>query len=164
MTRTLFVLALAFTVSLTAAANAASDRVVASGQNPQAQARFAQSDSNHDGKLSLAEWQHAREQRMAEQFRRMDIDRDGGLSAQEVRQAHRQRQLMRASRRHQRMAMHGKLRALDLDGDHALSRAEIGEQMPRLAENFERIDLNHDGKLTRDELRAARATLPKPPR
>ena len=157
MTRTLFALALAFTALLTATGSVASDRGVPSGQNPQA--RFGQSDSNHDGRLSLAEWQHMRELRAAEQFRRMDADHDGGLTVQEMRQAHRQRQLLRASRRHQRAAMHEKLRALDVDNDHALSRAEIGERMPRLAQNFDRIDQNHDGKLTRDELRAARAAL-----
>lgn len=164
MTRTLFVLVLAFSVSVTAAASVASDHVASSGQYPKAQARFAQADSNHDGKLSQDEWQHMREQGLAAQFRRMDLDHDGSLTAQEIGQAHRQRQLMRAAHRHQRMAMREKLRALDLDHDHALSRAEIGERMPWLARNFDRIDQNHDGKVTRDEMRAARAALRTAPR
>ena len=32
-------------------------------------------------------------------------------------------------------------------------------QMPKLAEHFDSIDLNRDGKLSRDELRAGRQAL-----
>ena len=57
------------------------------------------------------------------------------------------------------MAAREKMRALDVNHDQALSRAEIGDRMPRLAQQFDRIDGNRDGKLSHDELRAARGSL-----
>jgi Ca2+-binding EF-hand superfamily protein len=45
--------------------------------------------------------------------------------------------------------------AADKDGDGALSRQEAEKAgMRRVVENFDRIDVNHDGKVTRAELRA----------
>jgi Ca2+-binding EF-hand superfamily protein len=45
--------------------------------------------------------------------------------------------------------------AADKDGDGALSRQEAENAgMRRVVENFDRIDINHDGKVTRAELRA----------
>jgi len=54
-------------------------------------------------------------------------------------------------------AHHGGLRALDLNGDHMLSRTEIGARK-HLARKFDEIDTNRDGELSRDELRAWRST------
>ena len=49
------------------------------------------------------------------------------------------------------------LRAADKDGDGALSKAEAeAAGMKRLVENFDRLDANKDGKVTREEMRAAR--------
>ena len=46
-------------------------------------------------------------------------------------------------------------RAADKDGDGALSKSEAeAAQMGRLVDNFERLDLNQDGKVTREEMRA----------
>lgn len=43
----------------------------------------------------------------------------------------------------------------DKDGDGALSKAEAQNAgMGRVVENFDRLDANKDGKLTRDEIRA----------
>jgi hypothetical protein len=53
-------------------------------------------------------------------------------------------------------AHHGRLRALDLNGDHLLSRAEIGSRK-HLARKFDDIDTNRDGELSREELRAWRS-------
>jgi Ca2+-binding EF-hand superfamily protein len=117
--------------------------------------RFAASDTNRDGKLSLAEFERARSQRIAEQFQRMDLNRDGSLTQDELRQ-HRE---MRKSQRHGRMAMRERLRALDANGDRALTRAEIGDKAPKLAEHFADFDLDRDGRLTRDEIRAGRQAL-----
>lgn len=64
-----------------------------------AEARFNESDRNHDRKLSLAEFQQARNQRLARRFARMDGNKDGGLSQAELRQGMRQRRQMRASQR-----------------------------------------------------------------
>ena len=120
---------------------------------------FAASDSNRDGKLSLAEFESARSRRIAEHFQAMDANRDGILTQDEMHQAMRQHRDLRASRRHGRMAMREGLRALDADGDKALTRAEIGDKAPRLAENFAAFDLDNDGRLTRDEMRAGRKAL-----
>jgi hypothetical protein len=44
----------------------------------------------------------------------------------------------------------------DADGDGTLSRAEAGKGMPRLARHFDAIDADQDGRVTRDEIDAAR--------
>jgi hypothetical protein len=44
----------------------------------------------------------------------------------------------------------------DADGDGAVSREEAEKNAPRLAKNFDRIDANSDGKVTPEELQAAR--------
>jgi hypothetical protein len=44
----------------------------------------------------------------------------------------------------------------DADGNGAISRAEAEKAMPRLARNFDRIDSNKDGQVTREEMSAAR--------
>lgn len=46
-------------------------------------------------------------------------------------------------------------KAADRDGDGALSRAEAGDaNLSRVVDNFERLDANSDGKVTRNEMRA----------
>lgn len=44
---------------------------------------------------------------------------------------------------------------IDLDGDKVISRQEAAAR-PVLARNFDRIDSNRDGVLTKDELKAFR--------
>jgi Ca2+-binding EF-hand superfamily protein len=46
----------------------------------------------------------------------------------------------------------------DADGSGTLSRAEVEKSMPRLAKQFDQIDTNKDGQLSRDELKAWRKT------
>lgn len=121
--------------------------------------RFAASDSNRDGKLSLAEFERARSERIAEQFARLDANKDGSLTEEEMRQSLRQHREMRKAHRHERMAMRERLTALDANGDQALTRAEIGDKAPKLAEHFADFDLDRDGRLTRDEIRAGMQAL-----
>jgi Ca2+-binding EF-hand superfamily protein len=121
--------------------------------------RFAASDSNRDGKLSLAEFERARSERIAEQFARLDANKDGSLTQEEMRQSMREHRQMRKANRHERMAMRERLKALDANGDQALTRAEIGDKAPKLAEHFADFDLDRDGRLTRDEIRAGRQAL-----
>lgn len=44
----------------------------------------------------------------------------------------------------------------DVNGDGRLSREEAQKGMPRLVRHFDRIDANHDGVVTLEELQAAR--------
>lgn len=52
--------------------------------------------------------------------------------------------------------MDQRFKKADSDGSGTLSRAEAEQGMPMLAKNFDRVDTNKDGQVTRDELAAAR--------
>jgi Ca2+-binding EF-hand superfamily protein len=157
---------IALTVGLLAASIAVAQQAgprKGEGRGPEDRAAaFAASDSNRDGKLSMAEFEAARRQKLAEQFAKMDANKDGGLTQDEMREGVREHRHMRSARKHQAMAMREHARALDSNGDKALSRAEIGDKMPKLAENFDAIDLDNDGKLSGEEMRAGRQALRKP--
>jgi Ca2+-binding EF-hand superfamily protein len=157
MNRPLLLLALALVATAAIAQTAAvSGKTDAwrGDRHAKAQARFDEADSNHDGKLSFAEMQDAENRRLSERFNKLDLNHDGGVSMEEMRQAHQQRREMRGERREHWQGMREKLQSLDSNHDQALTRAEIGDAMPKLTENFDKIDANHDGKLTRDEMRA----------
>ena len=124
-----------------------------------AEAKFSEADSNHDGAISQAEWQSARLREANARFQKLDANRDGRLTELEMQQAREQRQHRKGERRGERRE---RLRALDKDGDQQLSRAEIGTAMPKLAQDFDRLDGNRDGKLSREEIRAGRAPRGEP--
>ncbi len=125
------------------------------------QARFEALDTNRDGKISYAEFQNNPKQR--ERFEKADVNRDGGLSQEEIKQAHEQRKLQREERRakvrEKMQATREKLQRLDVNKDQAFTRAEIGNEMPKLLEHFDLIDGNNDGKITREEMRIARLAM-----
>jgi Ca2+-binding EF-hand superfamily protein len=50
-----------------------------------------------------------------------------------------------------------RLRAADTNGDGMISLQEAQAALPRLAKHFDQVDANHDGQVTADEMRAARA-------
>lgn len=114
-----------------------------------AEAKFTEADSNHDGSISQSEWQSASLRQASERFRKLDGNRDGKLSHEEMAAG-------RSMGRHGHGDHRERMRALDTDGDSQLSRAEIGNNMPRLAADFDRLDSNRDGKLSREEMRAGR--------
>jgi Ca2+-binding EF-hand superfamily protein len=114
-----------------------------------AEQKFNDADSNHDGNLSQSEWQSARLRESNQMFQKLDANRDGKLSRAELQQA-------RGERMHGRGDHGGRMKALDTDGDQQLSRAEIGDKLPRMAADFDRLDSNRDGKLSRDEIFAGR--------
>jgi len=126
-----------------------------------AQERFQTLDTNRDGKLSYAEFQNNPKHR--ERFEKADLNRDGGLTQDELKQAHQQNRQMRQERRakgrEKMQAAREKLQSLDTNKDQALTRAEIGNEMPKLLENFDVIDGNNDGKITREEMRIARMAM-----
>ena len=121
--------------STTALAQTAAAPPPKDGERPRMQdfvaAKFSEADSNHDGNLSQSEWQSARLREANDAFQRMAR----GERFREQRE---------------------RLRGLDTDGDQQLSRAEIGDQAPRLAADFDNLDSNRDGKLSRDEIHAGR--------
>jgi Ca2+-binding EF-hand superfamily protein len=114
-----------------------------------AEEKFSEADSTHDGSISQSEWQSASLRRASERYRKLDGNRDGKLRHEEMAAG---RPLGRRGHGDHRE----RLRALDTDGDSQLSRAEIGDKMPRLAADFDQLDGNRDGKLSREEMRAGR--------
>ena len=110
--------------------------------------QWKKADASGDGELSRSE--AARVPRLAAHFDTIDRDGNGRLSAEEVRAW---RKAVAASRRTpvgRRFDQYFK--QADIDGDGALSRAEIEAGLPRMAGKFGRIDSDRNGRLTREEI------------
>jgi Ca2+-binding EF-hand superfamily protein len=91
-------------------------------------------DANGDGIIDRAE--AAKSPRFAQMFDKFDANHDGKLSADE---------------RPQHRGRGGDMLAkLDANGDGAVDRAEAAKA-PRLAEHFDKLDANHDGRISADE-------------
>jgi len=121
----------------------------AGAKSPRSGGHFSKADTDGDGKLSRAEVEKAMPQ-LSGKFDSIDTNKDGQLSRGELnawKKAHRAERQARAAER---------FRHADTDGDGAISRAEAEKHAPRLAQKFDQIDSNKDGKLTQDELRAYR--------
>lgn len=137
------------------------------------EARFAKLDANKDGKLTKEDREILRQQRLDARFAAMDTDRNGQISKAEFAAAHQGRDDM-----HDRMGkpgepdgrgwghggrgrgmMHGGPDGPggpgrgDADKDGTLTKAEF---MARPLAMFDKADANHDGKVTADEMKAAR--------
>src|SRR5512138_1592263 len=108
--------------------------------------RLKAADKNADGMLSRDE--AASLPRLLQNFDAIDANKDGFITFEELRAFH--------QAHHGGHGRHGGLKALDKDGDGRISRDEAAAA-PRLAQNFDKIDADHDGFLTREELRAAHA-------
>lgn len=50
--------------------------------------------------------------------------------------------------------MQARWKAADKNDDGLIDKAEAEAGLPRLARHFDQLDVNHDGKLSADELRA----------
>jgi Ca2+-binding EF-hand superfamily protein len=134
---------------------------------------FGRADTDKNGIVTRAEFdaaiaQHAahreggrhammsdadREARAGEMFKRLDADGNGSVSKAEAEAAQarfQQRGEARDERRDDRFAK------LDSDGNGAVSLAEFNA---RDAERIDRLDANHDGQITPDELAAGRAAF-----
>jgi Ca2+-binding EF-hand superfamily protein len=125
-----------------------------------AEARFAEADKDRDGRLDKVEVQ-AYGDRMVRNFDRIDANKDGELERSEIAQARRHaagqqgRQRMKMMQAYQR----GLFKGMDDDGNGAISRAELGDKMPRWAENFAAIDADGNGEMSAEELKAHRQKM-----
>lgn len=123
--------------------------------------RFAKMDGNGDGELSQAEIEAARAARRASRFARADKDGNGTLSQEEAKAMHGKRggkgmhggMGMRGHRGGHGMAM---TRPADNNGDKQTSKAEF--TAAALA-RFDKADANKDGKVTKEERRAAHKAM-----
>ena len=137
------------------------------------QTHFAKLDSNKDGFVTKEEAQAVREARRVEitkrvqdrgdqRFDRMDANHDGSISRQEFDSA-RQAMTSRGDRGN-RVSMHrmhggmmGNLfKMADANKD---SRVSLQEATAAAAAHFDAADLNHDGTLTPEEMRAAHQAM-----
>lgn len=157
MRKTLIFTALALASGLALAQNAGStDREAARAEwRAKADARWAEADKDGDGTLDRVEVQ-ASHPRLAERFDKVDANADGEISRDEMRAMH-------GKMRHGRRGMHrmqgymaGLFTGMDDDRNGAVSRAELGDKAPRIAEQFAAIDKDGNGELSREEFREHR--------
>jgi len=100
-------------------------------------------DANGDGVIDRAE--AAKSPRFAEMFDKLDANHDGKISADERPQRHGDR-----GGRGGPGGQASGMAKLDANGDGVIDRAEAAKA-PRLSQNFDKLDTNHDGKLSADE-------------
>lgn len=100
-------------------------------------------DTNQDGYIDRSE--AAAMPKLAGRFDTLDTDRDGRLSRQELPAR------KHAQGGHRRMAAgaHARLKKLDSNGDRRISRAEATAGAGKLAQRFDRMDVNADGFVDR---------------
>ncbi len=103
-------------------------------------------DTDGDGTISKAEAE-ANAPRLARDFDKVDASHDGKITREELQAAGKQARHARGKEWWEKV---------DTDGDGAVSRAEAEANAPRLAKKFDKIDSNSDGKITPEELKAAR--------
>jgi hypothetical protein len=103
-------------------------------------------DTDHDGRVSRAEYDAAASQRRSDWFDKLDLDKDGYITQEEMRQARETR------RGNMRDHMAAKFKEADGNGDGQLSLDEVQAKMPRLASRFAELDKDKNGLLTKEEL------------
>lgn len=106
---------------------------------PDAAQRFAEADANHDGQVSLAEFQAAR----AARFAKADRNGDGVLTDDDLPRFARSNPAMLAK-------IHAMQHGADRDGDGRITREEFDEAGNHL---FALADANHDGVVDAAEMR-----------
>lgn len=103
-------------------------------------------DTNKDGRVSREESSQAAVERANHRFDQLDANKDGFITQEEVDAA---RTKMRGE-----MSKRGAeaWKAADKDSDGAISRSEAEAGMPMMLRRFDQLDVNKDGKITRDEM------------
>ncbi|MDB5937204.1 MAG: hypothetical protein JWQ01_4548 [Massilia sp.] len=111
---------------------------------------FAMMDTNKDGKVSAAE--HAAGAKSM--FEQMDADRDGKVTATEMAAAHHAVTGKHAGKSD--MSAADKIKAVDADGDGILTADEHAKASAAM---FAKMDINHDGYLSKKEMAAGHARM-----
>lgn len=104
---------------------------------------FGSVDSDQNGAISKSEAE-VKAPAMADLFEQIDADHDGELSKQEIKT------FTAAMLKSREEFMH-RLEAADKDHNGKLSRAE-SKALPKLYDNFDAIDSDHDGQLVLKEI------------
>ena len=118
------------------------------GQGGRGGGMFARYDADHDGKVSLAEYEAGRMM----QFKRMDADNNGALSFAEIDAASAAAAQRGGPMADMMKARNDALKAADTNGDQSISADEFKAYADA---EFKKMDANNDGVLTEDEMRAA---------
>ncbi|QHD68305.1 calcium-binding protein [Sphingobium yanoikuyae] len=142
------------------------------------EARFAQLDANKDGKLTKEDRDIRRQQRLDERFAALDTDKNGQISKAEYQAGHQPRAdrgpeagkpggpdgKRWGGRGHGgpgRGMMHRGPGFGDADKDGTMTKAEF---MAGPLAMFDKADANKDGKVTAEEMKAARQAMRGPGR
>ena len=104
-------------------------------------------DTDQDGRISRAEFDTRRQ---TPTFEALDANRDGYIVRSEARAYYERMRPQREAERKARFEQ--RFTEADLNRDGKLGRAEVSENMPRMADRFAWLDENRDGFLTRAEL------------
>ena len=136
------------------------------------EARFAKMDIDKDGKLTQADRDAMRAQRLDARFAKLDTDRNGQISKAEMAAAQDARSEKRAEagkpggpegrnwggRRHGGPGKGGMMMGgrADANKDGTVTKAEF---MAGPMAMFDKADTNKDGKVTADEMKAARDAM-----
>lgn len=108
---------------------------------------FVHIDKNDDDRIDRSEI--ANNKWLIKRFARIDSNRDSLLDKEELRR------YRLAIRTHHQLKLDAHLKASGQYGTLAMSKAEAADAMMfRIVDNFEEIDRNHDGLVTRNELHA----------
>lgn len=113
-------------------------------------------DTDHDGRVSRAEYDAAASQRRSDWFDKLDLNKDGYITQDEMQQARETR------RSNMRGHMDAKFTEADTNGDGQLSLDEVQAKMPRLASRFSDLDKDKNGMLSKEELAQGHRRGPAP--
>jgi len=132
-----------------AAGPAMADGVQTGGQR---MARLKAADTDGDGKVSFKEFIAAFPNADRELFDRFDTNEDGFLSPEDIRGDTGREQIRRMPNKERFL---GLLRKADADGNQEVTFEELTAVAPRItSEQFDRLDRNGDGVLSRADLPA----------